>query len=146
MKGYYYLAQAQLALRHPNVAVTSALTAYELCLKTGSSSTANVAALVLQAKKMKWEVRERERLRQRSSLLAELEDNLARTEAQDLDVVDSQRTAGQIDETVATEERQEVKSRSKRKVEELRSIFAIADPANMKQRVSSLKTNAEDIF
>ena len=33
MKGYYLLAQAQLALKHPNEALSSALTAYERCLE-----------------------------------------------------------------------------------------------------------------
>ena len=115
MKAFYYLAQAQLALRHPNEAVSSALTAYDLCLRTGSASTPSVVALVLQAKKTKWEFKERERLRQRSQLLADLEDYLeSRTDHED--------------------SIEEARARSKHEVEELRSIFAIADPTNMKRR------------
>lgn len=68
MKGYFYLAQAQLALHHPNEALSSAVTAYQECLKTGSSSTAKVSELVLQAKKEKWEAKERDRIRRRSDL------------------------------------------------------------------------------
>ena len=51
MKAYYYLAQAQLALHHPNEALSSALTAYDVCLKTNNASASNIAALILQAKK-----------------------------------------------------------------------------------------------
>ena len=54
MKGYYLLAQAQLALNHPNEALTSALTAYEKCLETNDKSASAVSGLVLQAKKQKW--------------------------------------------------------------------------------------------
>lgn len=88
MKGYYYLAQAQLALHHPNEALNSAMTAYNECLKTNNSSTRNVSQLVLQAKKEKWEAKERERIRRRSALLAELEEELRRKMGTELRKVD----------------------------------------------------------
>jgi STIP1 homology and U-box containing protein 1 len=113
---------AQLNLRHPNEAVTSALTAYEIGVETGSASTRNAVSLVLEAKKAKWEAKERERLRQRSEMLRELEDSLIRN------------GAAQVDETNDPVEIEETKAATQRKIEELYSIFAIADPVNMQKR------------
>ncbi|KAL8678792.1 MAG: hypothetical protein Q9186_004902 [Xanthomendoza sp. 1 TL-2023] len=138
MKGYYYLAQAQLALKHPNEALNSALTAYDQCLKTHSSSTRNVSELVLQAKKEKWEAQERERIRRRSSLLRELEDALQRMKRTELRTVDVA-YQGREDSTDAREEREEMEDTWRRKIEELRSVFALADPINLSPRVQSLK-------
>ncbi|KAI4260316.1 MAG: hypothetical protein L6R42_004110 [Xanthoria sp. 1 TBL-2021] len=126
MKGYYYLAQAQLALHHPNEALNSAMTAYHECLKTNNSSTRNVSQLVLQAKKEKWEAKERERIRRRSALLAELEEELRRKMGMELRKVDIM-CEGQEETSDAREEREEVEDTWRRKIEELRSVFAIAD-------------------
>ena len=135
LKGYYYLAQAQLALNHPNEAVSSALTAYDLCLAANSTSTAAVAALVLQAKKQKWEVKERDRLRRRSDLLRELEETIARRAAIELDAIDSRHEMRELIDSEAREEREEIQVSMRKKIEEVRSIFAIADPANFQKRV-----------
>ncbi|KAL8671102.1 MAG: hypothetical protein Q9224_007636, partial [Gallowayella concinna] len=146
MKGYYYLAQAQLALKHPNEALNSALTAYDQCLKTHSSSTRNVSELVLQAKKEKWEAQERERIRRRSSLLRELEDALQRMKRTELRTVDVA-YQGREDSTDAREEREELEDTWRRKIEELRSVFALADPINLSPRVQSLKpSNTLDYY
>ncbi|KAL8809528.1 MAG: hypothetical protein Q9200_003331 [Gallowayella weberi] len=133
MKGYYYLAQAQLALKHPNEALSSALTAYDQCLKTHSSSTRSVSELVLQAKKEKWEAKERERTRRRSPLLRELEDALLLTKHAELRNVDIQ-YQGRENSTDAREEREELEDTCRRKTEELRSVFALADPINLSPR------------
>lgn len=135
MKAFYYLAQAQLALHHPNEALNSAVTAYHECLKTGSSSTGNVSALVLQAKKEKWEASERDRLRRRSDLLRELEDGLEQRALQERNSINARMQAGELSESDAKEEEKELETSTRQKAEELRSIFAIADPANMQRRV-----------
>lgn len=134
MKGYYYLAQAQLALKHPNEAFNSAMTAYHECLKTSNSSTRNVSQLVLQAKKEKWEANERETIRRRSNLLRELEDALQRMKGTELWNVDVA-YQGHEDSTDAREEREELEDTWRRKIEELRTVFALADPANLQPRV-----------
>ena len=133
MKGYYYLAQAQLALHHPNEALSSAMTAYHECLRTNSASTPNVSQLVLQAKKEKWEAKERERIRRRSALLAELEEELKRKMRMELRKVDSM-WEGREDTSDALEEREEVEYTWRQKIDELRSVFAIAD-AGLEERV-----------
>ena len=135
MKAYFYLAQAQLALHHPNEALSSAMTAYHECLLTGSSSTANASALVLQAKKEKWEARERDRLRRRSDLLRELEDGLYRGAASERDGIIERLRTGELSESTAQEEEQELKDSITNKCNELRSVFALADPENMQRRV-----------
>ena len=124
MKGFYYLAQAQLEMKHPNEAVVSAQTAYEICLETSNSSTPNAVQLVLRAKKAKWEARERQRIRQRSEMLRELEDSLVQNGARD------------IEATPDIEEAAEIRLATQRKVEELYTIFAISDPEQMERRVS----------
>ncbi|MCJ1466140.1 hypothetical protein MMC07_004759, partial [Pseudocyphellaria aurata] len=134
MKGYYYLAQAQLALRHPNEALNSALTAYEECLRTNSTSTRNVSTLVLQAKKEKWEAKERDRIRRRSDLLRELEDGLRKGADHELHLLESRIFNREVGESEAAEEKIEIETSSKQKIEELWSVFAIADPENMKKR------------
>ena len=134
MKGYYYLAQAQLALHHPNEALNSAMTAYEACLKTDSSSTRNVSTLVLQAKKEKWEAKERERIRRRSELLEELENGLGRVADYEMHQLHRRVENGEVSEGEALEEKEEIELSSRKKIEELRNVFGMADPA-LKTRV-----------
>ncbi len=134
MKAYYYLAQAQLALNHPNEALSSALTAYEKCLETWSSSTQAVSGLVLQAKKLKWEAKEKEKIRQRSDLLRELEDGLnnrKRAELRDLKHL-------HLDASDEAEEKADVELSTRTKIEELRNVFAVADPKYLQRRVDYL--------
>lgn len=139
MKAYYYLAQAQLALHHPNEATNSALTAYDLCIRTNSPSTRNVSELVLKAKKEKWEVRERERLRTRNAMLRELEERLDVSRAEDLSEIDESVKAGDISAKEAEDERTATEDVARRKIEELRSLFALADPQYSQKRVGYLK-------
>lgn len=146
MKGYYYLAQAQLALHHPNEAFNSAMTAYQECLKTDSSSTRNVSTLVLQAKKEKWEAKERERIRRRSELLAELEDGLATVAKYELDRLQQRVEKGQVGTAEAEEEKEEIESSNRKKIEELRNVFGIANPEFMKRRVRSTPPLSSAIF
>ncbi|MCJ1304745.1 hypothetical protein MMC08_007558, partial [Hypocenomyce scalaris] len=118
MKAYYYLAQAQLALHHPNEALQSALTAYDLCLKTNSASAPNISSLVLQAKKEKWEVRERERLRRRSGMLRELEDGLVEIGESEVQSIRERVQQEEVSEEEGAEEEAEVRVTTRKKVEE----------------------------
>lgn len=133
MKGFYYLAQAQLALKRPNEAYCSAITAYERCIETNDKSAGAVSALVLQAKKLKWEIMEKERVRGRSELLREAEEALGRVKRGRLRRLDE----GSGEEQ-AEEEREEIEEEYGGKIEELRSVFAIADPVNLQRRVCLL--------
>ncbi|UNI13304.1 RING-type E3 ubiquitin transferase [Purpureocillium takamizusanense] len=76
MKANYYLAQAQLALRDYDAALESANKAHELCAATNDRSLAAVTALVLRAKKERWESREKHRAREAVDLERELCDLL----------------------------------------------------------------------
>lgn len=138
MKAYYYLAQAQLALHHPNEALSSALTAYNLCLDASSgafnASTPNVSQLVLQAKKEKWEAKERERIRRRSDLLRELEDGLLAIKKFELENWAVKYQGRSAETAEAKEERDDIEDTHRKKIEELRSVFALADPENLQQR------------
>ncbi|KAF2455079.1 hypothetical protein BDY21DRAFT_351112 [Lineolata rhizophorae] len=136
MKAFFYLAQAQLAINHPNEALSSALTAYDLCVHSVSqtSSASLISALVVKCKRRKWEARERERLRRQSSLLAELEDRLERGACDELAALEARRAAGEVGEVEAAEERDEVSKTARTKLDDLRSLFAIADPSKMTKR------------
>lgn len=136
MKAYYYLAQAQLALHHPNEATNSALTAYDLCISTSSPSTRNVSELVLKAKKEKWDVREKDRLRLRNAMLRELEERLDVSRVEDLSEIDESVKTGEVSASEAAEERTATEDVARRKIEELRSLFALADPQYSQKRVS----------
>ena len=142
MKAYYILAQAQLALNHPNEAHSSALTAYERCLETLDRDTGLVSGLVLQAKKQKWEAKERERTRMRSELLTELEDGLLKTKKADLQYLRSQR----LDPYEEAEQRADIELLSTKKIEELRNMFAISDPMHMERRVHYVSRQYQDRF
>ncbi len=134
LKGHYLLASAQLALRHPNEALASALTAYDECLRTGSPSTSAVSTLVLQAKKERWEQQERERVRRRSELLAELEDGLRTVATYDLSMLSTRVASGALSEADGWDERAAVEASTAAKIEELQSVFAAADPTNLRRR------------
>ena len=131
MKGYYFLAQAQLALNHPNEALSSALTAYEKCLETHDKSASAVSTLVLQAKKQKWEAKEKERVRNRSSMLRELEDMLMKNKREEL----RQLKLKMLKFDEEAEEKSDIELECRKKIDELRNIFAIADPDNLQRRV-----------
>ena len=132
MKGYFYLAQAQLALGHPSEALTSALTAYDRCIETLDPNASAVSALVLRAKKEKWAAKEREKARRANALLRELEDAIVLTRENELQQTKAQKL-GYSEEREILEE---IKTDAERKLEELRSVFAIADPQHLPKRVS----------
>lgn len=131
MKAFYYLAQAQLALNHPNEALNSAQTAYERCIETWSSSTQAVSGLVLQAKKQKWEAKEKERLRRRSELLRDIEDGLYQRRMEELRGLRLQN----LDPSEMKEEKADIELSTRKKIAEVRNVFQMANPKNMEQRV-----------
>ncbi|KAF2275760.1 U-box-domain-containing protein [Westerdykella ornata] len=136
MKAFFLLAQAQLSLNHPNEALSSALTAYDLCTKspTQTNNAARITALVLQCKKAKWEIRERDRIRRRADLLAELEEKLEQDYKRQIFDVDEKMAAGTVGRVEGTEEKAELKSTWEKKVDDLRTAFAVSDPEHMAKR------------
>ncbi|KAI9883722.1 MAG: hypothetical protein M1823_004501 [Watsoniomyces obsoletus] len=128
MKAYYYLAQAQIELNHPNEALTSALTAYEFCLRQGDASASNISALILRAKKEKWEHRERERVRRHNYLLKELEDALQTARKHDCEEINDAVDSGEMSYAAAREELEIVDEMTRQKIEDTRSFFAQCDP------------------
>jgi len=133
-------AQAQLSLHHPNEALSSALTAYEQVrepaptTKTSPKDLETFSAFVLTCKKAKFAVRDRDRERRQGGLRAEFEDTLERNKQRDLDEVSRCLQAGEMGQVEAYERNQEILSNFESKCGELRSVFALADPANHKPR------------
>ena len=84
MKAQYYLAQAYLALSDAGSALAHALKAHALCVATNDKSLAAVTAVVLRAKKERWDARERARRRETDDLRRLLEDLLKRRRDEDV--------------------------------------------------------------
>jgi STIP1 family protein 1 len=136
MKAFFYLAQAQIAINHPNEALSSALMAYELCTKSSqqTNNAATISALVLKCKKAKWDIRERERIRRRADLLADLESKLEDEYKKSIFDIEERTAAGEIGTIESQEQRAEQKTEWENKVNDLRTAFALSDPENLEKR------------
>lgn len=136
MKAFFYLAQAQLAINHPNEALSSALMAYDLCVNSTAqtSNAATISALVLKCKKTKWEGRERDRIRRRGELLGELEEKLEESKKKELFDIDEMVANGEMGTVEAEEERESMNETYTKKVTDLKTAFAVSDPKHMAKR------------
>jgi hypothetical protein len=137
------IAQAQLAINHPNEALSSALMAYELCTTSAqqTSNAATISALVLKCKKAKWDIRERERIRRRGDLLSDLEAMLETQFKKDMDEIEARMETGETSRSDGQEEKAERKRNLRR------SAMIYAPPSryqtrnisrNVKYRITSL--------
>lgn len=140
-KSYFYLAQAQLALHHPNEALSSALTAYNQAMNPppaevikATAALPSLSELVLKCKKEKFAVRERERRRQRGDVLAELEESLELNKRNELQAIETALSSSSIGVVEAQERRQEILDAHQKKIDELKTVFALADPENHQPR------------
>lgn len=136
MKAYFYLAQAQLAINHPNEALSSALMAYDLCSRSAqqTSNAATISALVLKAKKAKWEIRERERIRRRGDLLADLEAHLEVAYKKEQDEIQARVEAGEIGHVQGQEDKEACRVEWEKKRDDLRTAFALSSPEMLQKR------------
>lgn len=128
-------------MHHPNEALASALRAYDQLLHPPTPEAAKAAnnlslasAFVLKCKKAKFAARERERLLRRGDVLAELEELLEQKKRASLSETEKQLQEGQIGVVEAADRRQEVLDTAEKKMDELRSVFAVADPTNHSAR------------
>lgn len=69
-------------------------------------------------------------------MLRELEQALKKNADAEFQSLEQRLQNGEVSESEGAEERQEVESETNRKIEELWLLFEVADPANMKRRVS----------
>ena len=90
---------------------------------------------MLQAKKQKWESRERERVRRRKDLLRECEDAVEHAKELETAKVLSRVQAGYLSQMEGEEEKGEIETAARLKEEELENVFAISDPENLQRRV-----------
>ncbi|KAF2475701.1 U-box-domain-containing protein [Lindgomyces ingoldianus] len=136
MKAFFYLAQAQIAINHPNEALSSALMAYELCTRSAqqTSNAATISALVLKCKKAKWDIRERDRIRRRHDLLADLEVKLEDAYKKEIFEIDEKVAKGDMGTVESQEEKSEIKQDWEKKVGDLRTAFALSDPEHLQKR------------
>ncbi|KAF2763122.1 U-box-domain-containing protein [Pseudovirgaria hyperparasitica] len=133
MKAYFYLAQAQISINHPNEALSSALMAYEMCSrsKQQTNNAQTISALVLRCKKAKWEIRERDRLRRRSVVLGDLMQKLEIDKKRDLDELDERVAKGGVGKIEASEERADIEKNASNRMGDLQTAFAISNPKEL---------------
>lgn len=110
--------------------------AYEFCIKSPkeTSSAQPISALVLNCKKTKWDIRERDRLRRRNELLGELEEKLDQDRKAELADLNEAAERGEVGKVEAEEERARINSNAEQKISDLRTSFAISDPAHLEKR------------
>lgn len=110
--------------------------AYELCTNSAqqTSNAATISALVLKCKKAKWDIRERERIRRRGGLLADLEAMLETQYKKDTDDIDARMETSELSMTEGQEEKAERKTEFEQKRDDLRTAFAISDPDHQQKR------------
>jgi STIP1 family protein 1 len=130
------IAQAQYELQHPNEALTSAITAYDVCArsKTQTSNAFSIAQFVMKCKKAKWDLREKDRLRRRNELLKDLEVKLEADQQRELEDIQARLQSGEFGDVGATEESFSIKQTYETKLHDLRTAFAISDPQHMEKR------------
>ena len=144
----FRIAQAQFELHHPNEALTSAITAYDLCSRMPSqtSSAFNIANLVLKCKRAKWDLRERERMRRRSPLLRDIEDHFEQTRDREIAQIKARLNAGNMGQVAAAEETYQAEESAQTSLQDVRTMFAIADAARMEKRVGHQRLRSESVL
>jgi STIP1 family protein 1 len=142
-KSNKYQGQAQFELHHPNEALSSALRAYEICSVSShqTSSAFPISTFVLKCKKAKWDLREQDRLRRRNPLLGELERKLIQDKDAEIALLHQRASNGEIGNVTLMEESESIESACSESVNDLRNVFAIADPDNLTPRVSALEAS-----
>jgi len=114
------------------------LRAYELCSRSSHQTTSafQISTFVLKCKKAKWDLREADRLRRRSPLLAELEKKLVRDKDADVDLLRKEVEAGEIGAVTFEEEAESLEATARETINDLRNTFAVGDPEYLTVRVS----------
>ena len=93
-----------------------------------------IVALVIRCRKAKFETRQRESQKRRGDLLAELEETIDLKKREDLSLVERQLQSGEIGPVAGEEARTEIIDQAAKKVDDLKNVFAIADPENHAKR------------
>jgi len=128
MKAYTYIGQAHLRLNHPNDALTSSLRAYELALAQGSHSAQMIANTCLEAKKLRWESLERQRILHESSLLKETCDLISAEAWREAERIRAEKGAA------AEEDAKQVLEEAEQKRRNLEEIFGKAEAEKLQKR------------
>jgi len=130
-------AQAQLALHHPHEALSSAMTAYNQVMnpstareRAAGSSITPILNVVMKCRRAKFEARQREQQQRRGDLLAELESSIEARKRSGLSDIEAQLASGAMQPIAASEARAETIELAQKKLDDLRTVFSVADPEN----------------
>jgi STIP1 family protein 1 len=124
MKAYFYLGQAQLAIKDFDAALANVLRAHELCVSNNDKSLAAVTTVVLRCKKERWDDLERRRIRESQDLEREMLELLAKDRNEMLAAVTD-------DDEI---ERRTIEEDSEKKMARMRDIFERARTESEKRR------------
>lgn len=124
MKAFFYLGQAQLAIKDFDAALANILRAHELCVANNDKSLAAVTTVVLRCKKERWDELERRRVRESQDLERDLLQLLVKERAETLAAVP------ETDEI----ERRTIEEESEKKTARLREVFEKARIESEKRR------------
>ncbi|KAF3942063.1 hypothetical protein ABW19_dt0202606 [Dactylella cylindrospora] len=134
MKAFYMTAQALLHQSRPSEALGYALQAYQLAIKQHSKSAADVAGVVLEAKKQRWKKLERNRIDKDNSLLNQMKD-VIKKEIERKVYNMRERQWDDVGGTVDWEaEEAAIKEDGRVQIEALENVFARADPQRYRPR------------
>ncbi|OLN97984.1 STIP1 homology and U box-containing protein 1 [Colletotrichum chlorophyti] len=122
LKAYYYLSQAQLALKDYDSALKSAQKAHQLCVQTGDKSLQSITNQVLRAKKERWDWLERRRTREARQLENEV-----------VELLEKERDQA-IADAMDDGEKREIEAEWEQKIELLRATFEKGRGADEKRR------------
>ena len=111
LKAHYYLSQALLHIGDVDGALSSAETAYALCIANEDKSTTTVGAHVLTCKKKSWDEREKRRVRETGPLEQEV-----------LEGMEKNRDA-EVAQCEGAEEKKEIEQMWEDKISLLKEVF-----------------------
>lgn len=127
-----------LALKHPNEALSASLRAYELAITQRSPSIPSIAATCLEAKKLRWESSERQRIARESALLRDMCDLIEKDAHEAMarvhDRSSSHEDDGEHGSLAAQEEIAAIEADACRRMRELEDVFGKAEANTLKRR------------
>lgn len=123
MKSYYFLAQAQLSLYHPQDALRSAKIAYGMCLEQKGRDMDAMSQFILRTKQEMWKRNEATRLRAASETLREVEELLEEKRDRDIKALNAKFQNQEIGETGRDEEGADIQREAAERLQIVREAF-----------------------
>ncbi|EEP77384.1 conserved hypothetical protein [Uncinocarpus reesii 1704] len=135
LKPQFYLSQALLGLSRPTEAYEVALAAYKTSIETKNPNSEPLSKTILRAKQAIWAAKESARLRETNETLRQVEELLESDLERELEQLRQRFEAAEIGEVGYAEDQRILRDEARKKVEDVREVFAAAKGGDMKERV-----------